>query len=69
MKEKVKILLGIVREKAPMIKKIWIDYTDAGPGVGVSNKAVRFREAELARLQSSDYRYSMTSVIVNIVAV
>ena len=52
-----------------MIKKIWIDYTDAGPGVGVSNKAVRFREAELVRLQSSDYRYSMTSVIVNIVAV
>lgn len=30
--------------------------TDAGPGVGISNHEVRFRDAELARLHGSDYR-------------
>eukprot|EP00794_Sanderia_malayensis_P000903 gene903-206_t len=30
--------------------------TDAGPGVGVSNFEVKFRDAELARLWHSDYR-------------
>ena len=30
--------------------------TDAGPGVGVSNFEVKFRDAELARLWNSDYR-------------
>ena len=31
-------------------------FTDAGPGVGVSNTEVKFRDAELARLDASDYR-------------
>lgn len=30
--------------------------TDAGPGVGVSNMEVKFRDAELARVEGSDYR-------------
>ena len=30
--------------------------TDAGPGLGVSNIAVRFRDAQLARMDNSDYR-------------
>ena len=34
----------------------WADLTDAGPGVGVSNYLVRFRDAEMARLYNSDYR-------------
>lgn len=30
--------------------------TDAGPGVGVSNFEVQFRDAEMARFWKSDYR-------------
>lgn len=40
----------------PKVKPRWADLTDAGPGVGVSNNLVRFRDAELARLYGSDYR-------------
>ena len=32
------------------------DLTDAGPGVAVSNIDVKFRDAELAIIQNSDYR-------------
>ena len=38
------------------MKPRWADLTDAGPGVGVSNYEVRFRDAELARIHNSDYR-------------
>ena len=31
------------------------DLTDAGPGVAVSNTDVKFRDAELAMIQNSDY--------------
>ena len=40
----------------PPVKPRWADLTDAGPGVGVSNYEVRFRDAELARVHNSDYR-------------
>jgi hypothetical protein len=40
----------------PVVKPRKLDLTDAGPGVGVSNIEVRYRDAELARIQSSDYR-------------
>ena len=40
----------------PLVKPRWADLTDAGPGVGVSNYEVRFRDAELARIHNSDYR-------------
>ena len=40
----------------PPVKPRWADLTDAGPGVGVSNYEVRFRDAELARIHNSDYR-------------
>ena len=40
----------------PPVKPRWADFTDAGPGVAVSNFEVSFRDAELARLYSSDYR-------------
>ena len=42
--------------KLPKVKPKWADLTDAGPGVGVSNYLVRFRDAELAPLYNSDYR-------------
>ena len=40
----------------PSVRPLWADFTDAGPGVGVINVEVRFRDAELARLHKSDYR-------------
>jgi hypothetical protein len=33
--------------KLPPVKPRWVQLTDAGPGVGVSNFSVRFRDAEL----------------------
>ena len=38
------------------MKPRWADFTDPGLGVGVSNSGVQFRDAELARIFSSDYR-------------
>ena len=40
----------------PPVKPRWADFTGAGPGVGVSNSGVQLRDAELARIFSSDYR-------------
>ena len=34
----------------PLIKPRWAEFTDAGPGVGVSNFEVIFRDAELAHM-------------------
>ena len=39
----------------PKVKPRWADLTDAGPGVGISNFAVRFRDAEMARMLNSDH--------------
>lgn len=50
------ILEHIAELKLPPVKPNWADLTDAGPGVGVSNYEVRFRDAELARVHRSDYR-------------
>ena len=38
------------------MKAKWEDFTDAGPGVGVSNNKVKFREAEFTRIFNSKYR-------------
>ncbi|XP_070570891.1 uncharacterized protein [Ptychodera flava] len=40
----------------PPVRCHWADLTDAGPGVGISNTEVRFRDAEIARMYNSDYR-------------
>ena len=40
----------------PLVKPRWAEFTEAGPGVGVSNFEVSFRYAELARIYSSDNR-------------
>ncbi len=39
-----------------MIKSRWLDLTDAGPGVAVSNGDVRFHDAEMAIFLGSDWR-------------
>lgn len=42
--------------KLPPVRPKWADLTDAGPGVGISNLEVRFRDAEFARVHCKDYR-------------
>ncbi|KAL9965166.1 hypothetical protein ACROYT_G028929 [Oculina patagonica] len=50
-------LLDLIKSMhLPPVKPRWAEFTDAGPGVGVSNFEVVFRDAELARIYSSDYR-------------
>lgn len=52
------ILLEYLKElHLPPTKPYTIEFTDAGPGVGVSNYEVRFREVEIAILHKSLIRY------------
>lgn len=56
-KELCLTVLRIIEDcKFPPVKPRVAYLTDAGPGVGVSNFEVKFRDAELARMYSSDYR-------------
>ena len=48
------ILLQIERLQLPPMCCDVLKATDAGPGVGVSNIEVRFRDVETARMHSSD---------------
>ena len=49
--------MGLLAEyNIPNVKPKWADFTDAGPGVGVSNNEAKFRDAEFARIHNSDYR-------------
>ena len=50
------ILTTIQNLQLPSVKPRWCDLTDAGPGVGVSNFEVKFRDAEMCRMFNSDYR-------------
>jgi len=43
-------------QQLPPVKPRWVQLTDAGPEVGVSNFSVRFRDAELVRLFNTDLR-------------
>ena len=53
----IKQLLSQISElKLPIIKPRWLDLTDAGPGVAVSNGDVRFHDAERAMFLGSDWR-------------
>ena len=50
-------LIDMLNElQLPQVRPRIAYLTDAGPGVGVSNFEVRFRDAELARMWNSDYR-------------
>jgi hypothetical protein len=53
-------VLHIIEDcKFPPVKPRVAYLTDAGPGVGVTNFEVKFCDAELARMYSSDYRVHM----------
>lgn len=50
-------LLSVLEElKLPPVKPRYGELTDAGPGQGVNNFDVQFRDAEMAMLYNSDYR-------------
>ena len=49
-------ILKVIEEfNLPDVKPRIFDQTDAGPGVGVSNKQVQFRAAERILIEGSDY--------------
>lgn len=49
-------LLNVMADMAvPGVKLRWFENSDAGPGVGVSNFEVKFRDAELTMLYDRDY--------------
>ena len=50
------VLENMSEFQLPIVKHMWCDLTDAGPGVGISNVEVRFRDAELCQIYNSDYR-------------
>ena len=50
------ILVTIENLQLPIVRPRWCDLTDAGPGFGVSNFEVKFRDAEMCRMFNSDYR-------------
>ncbi|XP_070571361.1 uncharacterized protein [Ptychodera flava] len=43
--------------KLQRVKPRFCTLSDAGPGVGVSNNEVKFRDAEMCRIHQSDYRF------------
>ena len=49
-----KLLQKISQYKLALVKPCILKLTDGGPGVGVSNFEVRFRDAEIAMLHNSD---------------
>ena len=50
-------ILALLNElQLPKLKPRCCDLTDAGPGVGVTNYEVKFRDAEICRMFDSDYR-------------
>ena len=50
------ILLELQELELPPVKPRFCDLSDAGPCVGVSNLQVKFSDAEICRIFSSDYR-------------
>ena len=51
-----KILERLKNFELQPVKAPKTDYTDADPGVAVCNTDIKFRDAELAMIQNSDYR-------------
>ena len=49
----------------PLVKPCILELTDGGPGVGVSNLEVRFRDAELAMIHDSDRYARITRATVD----
>jgi hypothetical protein len=54
LRECQKYLSSLGQFRCPKICCSILKTTDAGPGVGISNIEVRFRDIEMARMQSSD---------------
>lgn len=50
-----KLLEMLQNLRLPVVKPRWYDNSDAGPGVGITNFGVKFRDAELTILYERDY--------------
>ena len=48
--------------KLPIVRPRWCDLTDAGPGVGVSNFKVKFRDAEFVSCLQIGSSYSSSPI-------
>ena len=55
MIEDMKEILKCVIEVSPIYKSRYLEWTDAGPGVGTSNYDVKFRIAQRIRMINLDY--------------
>ena len=55
MIEDVKEILKCVKEVTPTYKSRYLGWTDAGPGVGISNYDVKFRIAQRIKIINLDY--------------
>jgi hypothetical protein len=45
----------LINRILPRTKSILLEWTDAGPGVGITQKVVKFRAAQIARVLDLDY--------------
>ena len=50
-----KLLEMLQNLRLAVVKPCWYDNSDAGPGVGITNFEVKFRDVELTMLYERDY--------------
>ena len=48
-------LLDELRQHGPTLKSRFLEWTDAGPGVGITNHDVKYRIAQRIRIMNADY--------------
>ena len=53
--EDMTTFLEVVTSWLPELKCIFLEWTDAGPGDGITNHAVKYRIAQMARIFNADY--------------
>ena len=53
--EHCEALLDELRQHGPTLKSRFLEWTDAGPGVGITNHDVKYRIAKRIRIMNADY--------------
>ena len=53
--EHCEALLDEFRQHGPTLKSRFLEWTDAGPGVGITNHDVKYRIAQRIRIMNADY--------------
>ena len=54
LREDMATFLEVVTSWLPELKSIFLEWADAGPGVGITNHAVKYRIAQMARIFNAD---------------